>query len=647
MALQSANTSKKFRAIVLGLLALAALAACGSEPEPEPAAVGSDSPATSSAAPPVEQQVVQPPAATAPPPPQPTMPVPTPIRPAPTLALAANPFLIQPPPTPAGQPAIVIAPAAADQPPGSDAESPETGPDYANIGPDATWGDVYDTFSEEEQECIRAEMGDERLEQILEKSFSLEGLEGEPTPVLNCISDEAARDILLADMTNQFAGLTPEQETCLRALLGNFSPVDLAQAMGPEATPEQGLLMLSFGLGMATCIPELAQGGIGGGPIDGSGPGDGIMQDPRFLWSFATGGWVVTAPAVADGTVYIGSDDHSLYALDAETGSLQWSHATGDVIRSTPTVADGTVYVGSNDNHLYALDVANGAELWSFDTGAWVQYSPAVGNGAVYVATQGDAGQKIVALDAATGESRWVADVAAPVEPTYTPTVIGNRVYVAGSTYGEFFSLDAATGDVAWQAEVGSYVKSGPTVIDGVVYLTVINQAYALNEATGEAIWHVNTEEFPARDFPALVVDGVYFLAPSDKVHALDAATGDELWSYDAGEISTPLVVDEGVVYGASASGDGGSVFALDAATGQETWRESTRGQTIQSLTATDGLLFGESDSGALIAAAGDSGVPVWTFEKGGFSDVRGYTVVDGVVYSAGPNNSVYAHREP
>ena len=116
----------------------------------------------------------------------------------------------------------------------------------------------------------------------------------------------------------------------------------------------------------------------------------------------------------------------------------------------------------------------------------------------MYVATQGDVGQKVVALDAATGESRWVADVAAPVESTYTPTVTGNHVYVAGSTYGEFFALDAATGNVAWQAEVGSYVASGPTVIDGVVYLTVINQAYALDEATGEILWEVNTEEFPA-----------------------------------------------------------------------------------------------------------------------------------------------------
>ena len=158
-------------------------------------------------------------------------------------------------------------------------------------------------------------------------------------------------------------------------------------------------------------------------------------------------------------------------------------------------------------------------------------------------------------------------------------------------------------------------------------------------------IWEVNTEEFPARDFPALVVDGVYYLAPSSNVYALDAATGDELWSYESGMLSTAPVVAEGVMYGAS--GDSGTVFALDAATGQEIWKEATGGQVIQSLTATEGLLYGESDSGALVAANANSGVPVWSFEKGGFSDVRGYTVKDGVVYSAGPNNGVYAHRAP
>ena len=67
-----------------------------------------------------------------------------------------------------------------------------------------------------------------------------------------------------------------------------------------------------------------------------------------------------------------------VYALDAATGNELWSFATGDVVVSVPTVADGVVYVGSNDNHLYALDADTGEKLWSYDTGAWVPPSVAV-----------------------------------------------------------------------------------------------------------------------------------------------------------------------------------------------------------------------------------------------------------------------------
>jgi len=70
---------------------------------------------------------------------------------------------------------------------------------------------------------------------------------------------------------------------------------------------------------------------------------------------------VTSSPTVADGTVYIGSRDNSVYALDAADGSQQWSFATGDRVRSSPTVVGGTVYVGSNDNSVYAIEASSGS----------------------------------------------------------------------------------------------------------------------------------------------------------------------------------------------------------------------------------------------------------------------------------------------
>jgi len=74
------------------------------------------------------------------------------------------------------------------------------------------------------------------------------------------------------------------------------------------------------------------------------------------LWSVETGDRVTSSPTVVGDTVYIGSDDDAVYALDAGDGSEQWRFETGDSVRSSPAVADGTVYVGSSDSRVYALD---------------------------------------------------------------------------------------------------------------------------------------------------------------------------------------------------------------------------------------------------------------------------------------------------
>ena len=55
---------------------------------------------------------------------------------------------------------------------------------------------------------------------------------------------------------------------------------------------------------------------------------------------------VYSSPAVANGVVYVGSDDN-VYALNARTGALLWSYTTGEYVVSSPAVANGVVYVGS------------------------------------------------------------------------------------------------------------------------------------------------------------------------------------------------------------------------------------------------------------------------------------------------------------
>src|SRR6266568_2517925 len=56
------------------------------------------------------------------------------------------------------------------------------------------------------------------------------------------------------------------------------------------------------------------------------------------------------------GVVYVGSHDHTFYALSAQAGEKLWSFTTGGSIVSSPVEADEVVYVGSNDHNLYAFN---------------------------------------------------------------------------------------------------------------------------------------------------------------------------------------------------------------------------------------------------------------------------------------------------
>jgi len=67
-----------------------------------------------------------------------------------------------------------------------------------------------------------------------------------------------------------------------------------------------------------------------------------------------------SSPVVAGSTVYVGSSDHKIYALDASTGHLRWAHTTGDGSLQRLVVADGTLYIGSTDHNLYAVTVGSG-----------------------------------------------------------------------------------------------------------------------------------------------------------------------------------------------------------------------------------------------------------------------------------------------
>ena len=103
------------------------------------------------------------------------------------------------------------------------------------------------------------------------------------------------------------------------------------------------------------------------------------------VWKYATGGAIVSSPAIANGKLYIGSLDWKVYCLNADSGGAPiWTFTTGGEVYSSPVVSNGKVYIGSNDKYLYCLDAATGSKLWSLKTRGPVISSPKVSNGKIY-----------------------------------------------------------------------------------------------------------------------------------------------------------------------------------------------------------------------------------------------------------------------
>ncbi|MBC8326874.1 MAG: PQQ-like beta-propeller repeat protein [Verrucomicrobia subdivision 3 bacterium] len=75
------------------------------------------------------------------------------------------------------------------------------------------------------------------------------------------------------------------------------------------------------------------------------------------LWEFETDWHVVSSPAIgSDGTVYVGSRDKKLYAINGKSGVRLWEFETRDEVWSSPAIgSDGTVYVGAHDDKLHAI----------------------------------------------------------------------------------------------------------------------------------------------------------------------------------------------------------------------------------------------------------------------------------------------------
>lgn len=230
------------------------------------------------------------------------------------------------------------------------------------------------------------------------------------------------------------------------------------------------------------------------------------------IWKFRTLGKIMSSASLSqdEEIVYFGSVDGKVYALGAANGSVVWTLVTQGAVVASPTVSvNGTVFIGSQDKVVYALDGRTGSVVWKTDLGCPIWGAVAVDNqrGLLFVgcttdksnATDSQDTPHIFALDANLGKIMWTFDSAGSVygSPTLLPG--GQTVFFASLDHN-IYALDRETGKLYWSYDTGSEIESSPVVsrLDGTLYVGLIKgQLIAVNSVSGPLAgklkWTVNT----------------------------------------------------------------------------------------------------------------------------------------------------------
>jgi polyvinyl alcohol dehydrogenase (cytochrome) len=420
-------------------------------------------------------------------------------------------------------------------------------------------------------------------------------------------------------------------------------------------------------------VAEFVTGKKVGGDVTGAERGKCLARipdprspipDPRSSWS----GW---SPTITN-TRFQSRESAGLTAGEVPRLTLKWALGFPDASAawSSPTVADGRLYVGSQNGTVYSLDAKTGCIHWTYSAAGGVRTAIAVGprsSGSpvpggvegVFVYF-GDTAANTYALNADTGRVVWTrkVDDHPLARITGSPVLYAGRLYVPVSSYeesqgadpryecctfrGSVSALDAATGRVIWKAAMitgplqrrgtstagvplwgpsGSGIWSAPTIDEGRRRLYVATgNAYsapahtssdavvALDLDTGAIRWirqvtpgdvylsncragnpncpEVNGPDFDFGSPPILArADGQDVLVVGQKsgiAFALDPAhDGEVMWEYRAGQGG----VLGGIEWGAAADGEHayfavsdilqpkpGGIHAVRLATGQRAW---------------------------------------------------------------------------
>jgi outer membrane protein assembly factor BamB len=278
---------------------------------------------------------------------------------------------------------------------------------------------------------------------------------------------------------------------------------------------------------------------------------------PREVMHVATGGAVLSSPAIAEGNLLVfGSHDKSIYAASTD-GTIKWRKPTADLVWCSAALAAGVAYIGSDDDRLYALDLQTGDQRWQFTAGPCrVQ----VGSGPE--SSRCDVDGVTLALD---GTIYFVADGLYALRPDGTlkwkltpgrthcaaaPALApdGETIYF-GCHDDTFYAVDTL-GQKRWDFRAGDDIDSPPSVApDGTIYFGADDKKLYALAPSGSLRWALHAGG-AVRSSPAQAPDGTIYVGAFDGVLYAVRPNGNVAWTLRTADriLASPTVDAAGTV---------------------------------------------------------------------------------------------------
>ncbi len=196
-----------------------------------------------------------------------------------------------------------------------------------------------------------------------------------------------------------------------------------------------------------------------------TGVGDVAALDAvtgNILWKKRPGGPLRGSPTLANGQVYVMSQDNQVFALSQDDGDVEWSEAgtveaTGVFGVAAPAAAQGTVIAGFSSGELNAYRYENGRSLWndalsrtSISTSvaalADIDADPVVDRGRVFAIGQGG---RMASYELVSGQRLWEINIAG----ISTPAVVGEWVFVVTDD-AKLLCVARTTGKIRWISQL-------------------------------------------------------------------------------------------------------------------------------------------------------------------------------------------------